>query len=188
MMTQNNMRAVLEAHPIIPVVTFNSIEEVDPLVDHLLEQNIRCIEITLRTAAAMECIQYLLDNRSQEIAVGVGTVIRPEQAQQLDSMGVAFMVSPGLSPALAEAFKACKVPFIPGVATPSEIITALSNGFDTLKFFPANLFGVMASLKAYGQVFPEVRFCPTGGISGANYEEFLALENVISVGGSWVVK
>lgn len=182
------MRAILEAHPIIPVVTFNTIEEVEPLVDHLLAQDIRCIEITLRTPVAMDCIQHLLNKRSHEITIGVGTVIHPEQLQHLDQMGVAFIVSPGLSPALSNAFKSYKVPFIPGVATPSEIISALSQGFNTLKFFPANLFGGLASLKTYGQVFPEVRFCPTGGISGNNYREFLALENVISVGGSWVVK
>lgn len=181
------MRAVLEAHPIIPVVTFNTIEDVNPLVDKLLSKNVRCIEITLRTPAAMDCISYLLENRKEEIAVGVGTVIHPEQVKILDEKGVAFMVSPGLSPELAKALQMCKVPFIPGVATPSEIITAQSYGFDTLKFFPANLFGGLNALKTWGQVFPNVRFCPTGGINESNFQEYLELNNVISVGGSWLV-
>jgi 2-dehydro-3-deoxyphosphogluconate aldolase/(4S)-4-hydroxy-2-oxoglutarate aldolase len=102
-------------------------------------------------------------------------------------MGVDFLVSPGLSPDLAAAFLKSKTPFIPGVATPSDIITAQAYGFDTLKFFPANLFGGLGALKAYGQVFPAVKFCPTGGINDTNYKDFLALNNVIAVGGSWLV-
>lgn len=186
-MTQNNIRAVLEAHKIIPVVTFHNLNEVDPLVDKLLEQDVRCIEVTLRTPEAMECIAYLVKHRKDELTIGVGTVIRPEQVVQLENIGVDFLVSPGLSADLVQAFLNSKTPFIPGVATPSEIITAQAYGFDTLKFFPANLFGGLGALKAYGQVFPAVKFCPTGGINDTNYKDFLALNNVISVGGSWLV-
>lgn len=186
-MTQNNIRAVLAAHKIIPVVTFHNLNEVDSLVDQLLERGVRCIEVTLRTAEALECIAYLAKHRKNELSIGVGTVIRPEQVEILESMGVDFLVSPGLSADLAAAFLNSKIPFIPGVATPSDIITAQAYGFDTLKFFPANLFGGLGALKAYGQVFPTIKFCPTGGINATNYEEFLALNNVIAVGGSWLV-
>jgi 2-dehydro-3-deoxyphosphogluconate aldolase/(4S)-4-hydroxy-2-oxoglutarate aldolase len=186
-MTQNNIRAVLAAHKIIPVVTFHNLSEVDPLVDKLLEQDVRCIEVTLRTPEAMECIAYLVKHKKNDFSIGVGTVIRPEQVEILENMGVDFLVSPGLSPDLAAAFLKSKIPFIPGVATPSDIITAQAYGFDTLKFFPANLFGGLGALKAYDQVFPAIKFCPTGGINANNYEEFLALNNVITVGGSWLV-
>jgi 2-dehydro-3-deoxyphosphogluconate aldolase / (4S)-4-hydroxy-2-oxoglutarate aldolase len=185
---KNNIRDVLASHPIIPVVTLHSIAQSDQIADQLLLAGISCIEVTLRTEQAIDCIGHLINKWGNELSVGVGTLVRPEQIDEVENLGVQFLVSPGLSKELIERLQISKTPFLPGVSTPSEIISALSNGFDTLKFFPANLFGGLEALKTYAQVFPEVRFCPTGGINHSNYQEFLALPNVISVGGSWVVK
>lgn len=185
---QNNIREVLVKNPIIPVVTLHSVEESDRIAEKLLKEGVRCMEVTLRTEKAMDCIAHLQKKWGKQIAVGVGTLMRPEQVDEVESLGVQFLVSPGLSSDLVDRFNTAKTPFLPGVSTPSEIISALSYGFNTLKFFPANLFGGMAALKTYAQVFPEVRFCPTGGINEENYRDFLYLPNVISVGGSWVVK
>ncbi len=184
---QNNIRAVLADHPIVPVVTLHSIEQSNRMAEQLLSAGIRCIEVTLRTEQAMDCIAHLQRNWGDKIAVGVGTLVRPEQVDVVEKLGVQFLVSPGLSSNLAKRLKASNIPFLPGVSTPSDIVGAMAYGFDTLKFFPANIFGGIAALKTYGQVFPDIKFCPTGGINEANYRDFLALSNVVSVGGSWVV-
>lgn len=158
------------------------------MAEQLLVAGIRCMEVTLRTEQAMDCIAHLQKKWSKKIDIGVGTLVRSEQIDHVESLGVDFLVSPGLSKDLIERFKTAKTPFLPGVSTPSEIMNAMSCGLNTLKFFPANLFGGLTALKTYAQVFPEVRFCPTGGINESNYRDFLALPNVASVGGSWIVK
>jgi 2-dehydro-3-deoxyphosphogluconate aldolase/(4S)-4-hydroxy-2-oxoglutarate aldolase len=188
MSTQNNIREVLGKHPVIPVVTFNALSEVEPMVERLLKQNIRCIEITLRTEVAFDSIQKTKEEFGKEISVGMGTIVNAAQIQKAIEIGIDFMVSPGISSTLFSDFEKSKIAFIPGVSTPSEIILALQQGYDTLKFFPAHLFGGLEALKTYGQVFPQVKFCPTGGISEATHQEYLALSNIISVGGSWMTK
>ncbi|MFN5418140.1 MAG: bifunctional 4-hydroxy-2-oxoglutarate aldolase/2-dehydro-3-deoxy-phosphogluconate aldolase [Flavobacteriia bacterium] len=188
MSTQNNIRQVLSQHPVIPVVTFNNLNEVEPMVERLVKQNIRCIEITLRTDVAFDAIQKTKEEFGKEISVGMGTIVNTFQIDKAVEIGIDFMVSPGISPALFSAFEASKIAFIPGVSTPSEIILGLQQNWDTFKFFPAHLFGGLEALKTYGQVFPHVKFCPTGGISEATHQEYLALGNIISVGGSWMTK
>jgi 2-dehydro-3-deoxyphosphogluconate aldolase/(4S)-4-hydroxy-2-oxoglutarate aldolase len=116
----------------------------------------------------------------------MGTVVSVSQIDKAVELGIDFMVSPGLNASLAPAFESSGIAFIPGVVTPSEIIEGLQFGWDTFKFFPANLFGGLAALKAYGQVFPAVKFCPTGGIIEETHPDYLALDNIISVGGSWM--
>ena len=185
-MTQNNIRAVLSKHPVIPVVTFHSVEEVAPKMDQLIARGIFCIEITLRTPAAFECIAEAKRLYGDRCSIGMGTVVSESQIDKAVELGIDFMVSPGLNATLAPAFEASGIAFIPGVATPSEIIEGLQFGWDTFKFFPANLFGGLAALKAYGQVFPAVKFCPTGGITEETHTDYLALDNIISVGGSWM--
>lgn len=187
-MTQNNIRGILEKHSVIPVVTFNSLQEVEPMIEKLLSRNIHCIEITLRTEVAFETIQKVNEEFKKEISVGMGTVISKAQIQKAVEIGIDFMVSPGISTALFEDLEKSKIAFIPGVATPSEIILGLQQGWDTFKFFPAHLFGGLEALKTYGQVFPQVKFCPTGGITEETYHNYLALSNIISVGGSWMTK
>jgi 2-dehydro-3-deoxyphosphogluconate aldolase / (4S)-4-hydroxy-2-oxoglutarate aldolase len=186
-MKQNNIERILTENPIVPVVTFHSVKEVDDVIEKLLHKEISCIEVTLRTDAALECIAYIKQQYA-EITVGMGTVINTQQVKEAMDLKVDFMVSPGLSRNLADAFNQSSIAFVPGVATPSEIINAIDLGFEVLKFFPANLFGGIAALKTYGQVFPKVKFCPTGGISEDTYKNYLELNNVIAVGGSWMMK
>jgi 2-dehydro-3-deoxyphosphogluconate aldolase/(4S)-4-hydroxy-2-oxoglutarate aldolase len=187
METQNGIRNILANHPLIPVATIHSIESVHGMTQQLVGQGIHCIEVTLRTSVAWDAIQTIKENYGEAFTVGVGTLVHAEQVARAVELGVDFMVSPGLNKPLIEAFTACKTPFIPGVATPSEIMEGIALGWDTFKFFPAHVFGGLKALKTYGQVFPEVRFCPTGGINEDSHLEFLELSNVISVGGSWMM-
>jgi 2-dehydro-3-deoxyphosphogluconate aldolase/(4S)-4-hydroxy-2-oxoglutarate aldolase len=185
---QNNIRGILNQHPVIPVVTFTDLREIDPMVEKLLSKGIHCIEITLRSKIAFDAVRATKELYGPQLAIGVGTITHPDHIQKAEEIGVDFLVSPGLSDELIRAFDACSSPFIPGVATPSEIIRAAQHGWDTFKFFPAHLFGGIEALKAYGQLFPHVKFCPTGGIHQENQPSFSALPNVISVGGSWMIK
>lgn len=185
-MKQNNIRAVLSRHSLIPVVTFKDVDEVGPCVQHLLSQDIRCIEVTLRTSVAFEAIAHLKKYHGETIDIGVGTVIEAGQIARCKDLGVDFLVSPGLSEHLAEAFESSGIPFIPGVVTPSEIIRGMQLGWDTFKFFPASVFGGTGLLKSYATLFPALKFCPTGGITQADHQDYLALPNVLSVGGSWM--
>ncbi|MFK7786614.1 MAG: bifunctional 4-hydroxy-2-oxoglutarate aldolase/2-dehydro-3-deoxy-phosphogluconate aldolase [Crocinitomicaceae bacterium] len=185
-MMQNNIEEVLSNHSLVPVVTIHSEAEIEPVINALRSRNIFCIEVTLRTDFAFDALR-IIKNQYSDITLGVGTVISPEQIDELEKIGVDFIVSPGLTSKLYYHFMASKIPFIPGVSTPSEIIQAVELGCDVLKFFPANLFGGIKALKTYGNVFPAVKFCPTGGVNESTYEEYLSLKNVISVGGSWMV-
>ena len=185
---QNNIEKILAGNPIIPVATFNSTEEVEPVIERLIKQNIHCIEITLRTEAAYDCISLIKDKYGSDFCVGMGTVINSTQVIDAQNLHVDFMVSPGISRTLSKTFERSYIPFIPGISTPSEIIKAVNLGYNILKFFPANIFGGIDSVKAYGQVFPNVKFCPTGGITEKNYKDYLSLNNVIAVGGSWLLK
>ena len=185
-MKQNNIRGVLAQHKIIPVVTFSNLDQVAPMIEKLKSKNIHCIEITLRTPIAYEAIQFAKENFGSEMTIGMGTIISKAQIGKAIELGVDFLVSPGISSPLAPYFNDSKLAFIPGVATPSDIILGIQLGWDTFKFFPAHLFGGIHALKTYGQVFPEIKFCPTGGVNEETYSSFLELKNVISVGGSWM--
>jgi len=185
---QNNILDILKQHELIPVVTINSIEEVDSVYKKLISQNITCIEITLRNKVAWEAIGLFKSKYGDKFSVGVGTITSVEHIERCKNLKVDFMVSPGLNDKMIKPFEDSGIAFLPGVSTPSEIISAMSNGWRCFKFFPANLFGGLSALKTYGNVFSEVIFCPTGGINGDNFKAYLALDNVYSVGGSWVMK
>lgn len=116
----------------------------------------------------------------------MGTIVSKDQIAKAIELKVDFLVSPGLISGLASDFEDSGIPFILGVSTPSDIINGIQFGWDTFKFFPAHLFGGLNALKTYGQVFPQIKFCPTGGITEESYQSYLALENVISIGGSWL--
>ena len=186
-MSQNGIRTLLSQNPLIPVVTFSSIKEIDDAVQIFDKKGIRCMEITLRTSFAFEAIEYAKKTYGNSFSVGVGTVVTRQQIQKASALEVDFMVSPGISKELAPYLEQSQIPFIPGVATPSEIIQGIQYNWDTFKFFPAHLYGGIPALKTFGQVFPNIKFCPTGGIKEETHKEYLALENVISVGGSWMV-
>ena len=187
-MSQNGIRKLLLDNPVVPVVKIQSLEEVEPLITALQNNNINCIEITLRTDCAVEAIKLAKKCCNDNFSVGVGTVVNTKQLAELVDAEVDFIVLPGLQKELVSALQDIDIPFLPGVVTPSEMMEALRLGWDTLKFFPANIAGGLGALKTYGQVFPQIKFCPTGGITKENYPEYLDLENVISVGGSWIQK
>jgi 2-dehydro-3-deoxyphosphogluconate aldolase/(4S)-4-hydroxy-2-oxoglutarate aldolase len=186
-MIQNNIHDVLQRHKIIPVVTLNNENEVDEVASKLLRQDIHCAEITLRTEFALEGICMMMNNYP-EIDVGVGTIVNSGQVELVKALGVKFIVSPGASPNLLQAMQNSGIPFLPGVVTPSEVVLGMEANLLYFKFFPANLFGGLDTLRAYGQVFPQCYFCPTGGLNADNYQDFLNLKNVLSVGGSWMIK
>lgn len=185
---QNNIEEILIQNPIIPVVTIEKMEQIDIIYRQLKEKGIKCIEITLRTEFSWEAIAEFKMRFGNEFQVGVGTVISNEQILKCVEYKVDFIVSPGLTTALMQNLEHSGIPFIPGVATPSEIMRGMELGWKFFKFFPANLFGGIDALKTYGAVFKNVKFCPTGGINETNYKEYLSLKNVVSVGGSWIVK
>jgi 2-dehydro-3-deoxyphosphogluconate aldolase/(4S)-4-hydroxy-2-oxoglutarate aldolase len=185
---QNNIQQILERNPIIPVVTIHSEKDIDRIHKQLSDRAIRCIEITLRTDYAFEAISEFKNRFGDLYDVGVGTIVNPDQIHRCVELKVDFMVSPALSPNLAQHLEHSETPFIPGVATPSEILRGMELGWRYFKFFPANLFGGLDALKAYSSVFREAKFCPTGGINEMNHSEYLALENVVSVGGTWLIK
>lgn len=176
---------LLRFGPIIPVVTVDRPGDGVPLARALVAGGIRLLEITLRTPAAIDAASALIAEVPEAI-VGIGTVLTPEDLERARSLGARFALSPGATPGLLEAAAQSEMPFIPGIATASELIGALSKGFKTVKFFPAVASGGIPALKALAGPFPQVRFCPTGGIDEKNVDDWLALPNVIAVGGSWI--
>jgi 2-dehydro-3-deoxyphosphogluconate aldolase/(4S)-4-hydroxy-2-oxoglutarate aldolase len=171
--------------PVVPVIVIEAVDHAVPLARALVEGGVRVLEVTLRTAAALEAVRRIAGEVSGAI-VGVGTITRPEDFAAAAAAGACFGVSPGLTRELAAAARAGTLPLLPGVMTPSDVIAAGSAGFTQLKVFPAQQAGGVAMLKALAGPFPDVVFCPTGGITMATAPEFLALPNVACVGGSWL--
>ncbi|KAB0677985.1 bifunctional 4-hydroxy-2-oxoglutarate aldolase/2-dehydro-3-deoxy-phosphogluconate aldolase [Aureimonas leprariae] len=176
---------VLEAQPVMPVVAVGSAAEAVDLSRALVEGGIRAIEITLRTPAALDAIRAVVAE-VPEIVCGAGTVLSPKQFDDAEAAGAKFVVSPGATMEVLDAAKGSPAPLLPGAATPSELMAMLEEGYEVLKFFPAEQLGGAAYLKALAPVFPQVRFCPTGGVSPANVRDYLSLPNVVCVGGSWI--
>jgi len=185
---QNGINSILSKHRLVPVVTIKSLDEIDTIAQKLQEQDVSCIEITLRTDIAWNAIEIFKERYGDTFDVGVGTIISTQDVAKAKQIGVDFIVSPGYTNNLAKALDLCGIPFLPGVSTPSEIIKAKESGCKYLKFFPANLFGGIKALKTYAALFPDCHFCPTGGISEENHLDYLKLPNVICVGGSWITK
>ena len=180
-----SIRELLALAPVIPVLTIEKIEHAVPLARALCAGGLRVLEVTLRTPAGLPAIEAMR-KAVPEAVVGVGTLARPEDFALSDAAGAQFGVSPGLTAALAEAAASASFPLLPGIMTPGELLAGLGWGFTTFKLFPAQQAGGIGMLKALGAPFPEVMFCPTGGISRATAPDFLALQNVACVGGSWV--
>jgi 2-dehydro-3-deoxyphosphogluconate aldolase / (4S)-4-hydroxy-2-oxoglutarate aldolase len=176
---------VLERARIVPVLTIERAEDAVPLARALAEGGLRTLEITLRTEAAAGAVRAIRA-ALPDLTLGCGTLTRPEDFDLARDLGVAFAVSPGLTPRLAEAARAAGLPYLPAAATVSEALLAREAGFATLKFFPAELAGGVRALDAFRPLLPDVRFCPTGGVSAKNAAEYLAQPNVIAVGGTWV--
>lgn len=176
----------LQACRVLPVVTASDVEATVQLARALQRGSMHAIEITLRTDAAMDSISAIRD-AVPDMLVAAGTVNTPEELARVIDAGVELVLSPGATPRLLQAAAESGVAFIPGVASASEIMQGLDHGFDIFKLFPAQALGGLAMLKSLGGPFPQVRFCPTGGLNPDNFRDFLALPNVICCGGSWMV-
>ena len=171
--------------PVIPVLTVEELGHAVPLARALSAGGLRVLEITLRTPVALAAIEAMR-KAVPEAIVGVGTLTRAVDFAAADRAGAQFGVTPGLTPELASAARGARFPLLPGVMTPTELIAARTAGFTVLKLFPAQQAGGIGMLQALGAPFPDVIFCPTGGITRASAPDFLALPNVACVGDSWV--
>ena len=179
------LRQTLSLAPVIPVIIINDVSQARPLAEALVAGGLPVLEVTLRTAHALQAIEEMA--KVPGAVVGSGTVRTPLQMGHSVDAGCQFMVSPGASPRLLEAAEEHKIPLLPGIGTPTEAMTASEHGYSFLKFFPAEALGGVKVLKAYASPLPDITFCPTGGIDMAKAPEYLALPNVICVGGSWVM-
>ena len=177
---------VIQSAPVIPVIVLHDVAHAIPLAHALVEGGIRMLEITLRTAEALQCMEAIA-RHVPEAVVGAGTVRQVADAKLAAMAGAQFAVSPGYTSAVGQACKDAGLALLPGVATGSEIMQAQQDGYSQLKFFPAVQAGGVAMLHAWSGPFWDIQFCPTGGITASNASEFLALPNVVCVGGSWVV-
>lgn len=173
--------------PVVPVVVIDDLDDAVPLASALVRGGLPAIEVTLRTQPALAAIE-LIAEQVPGAFVGAGTVTTAQQVEDALAAGARFLVSPGATPALLDALQDSGVPFLAGTATPSDVIALLERGITHAKFFPAEINGGVKALKALYGPFPQMRFCPTGGIDVAKAPEYLALPNVVCVGGSWMTK
>lgn len=171
--------------PVVPVLVIKDVEHAVPLAKALIAGGIRVLEVTLRTEAALEVIAKIAKEVPEAI-IGAGTVTNREQLQQVIDAGAKFAISPGLTTDLLKAGNEGSIALIPGISSISELMTAVDHGYTHLKFFPAEASGGVKALKAIGGPFPDIKFCPTGGISPSNYNDYLALPSVRCAGGSWL--
>lgn len=176
---------VLALTPVLPVVVIDDAAQAEPLARVLLASGIKTIEITLRTPAALEAIR-IISKAAPEMIVGAGTVLSQDDFEAAVKAGAQYALSPGAPPKLLKYARNGPIPFIPGIATSSEIMRGLDLGYTCFKFFPAEQTGGAASLKAFAGPLPKARFCPTGSITPEKAPAYLKLENVLCVGGSWV--
>lgn len=179
------MDSILAAAPVIPVLVIDRVEDAAPIARALVSGGLPVLEVTLRTPAALAAIAAM--RAVPGAIVGAGTVLDAAQLDAAREAGAAFAVSPGLTEALGRAARDSGLPFLPGIASASDIMRARDLGFSRLKFFPAQAAGGLPALKALGSVFGEVRFCPTGGITRQNAADWLALPQVACLGGTWLV-
>jgi 2-dehydro-3-deoxyphosphogluconate aldolase/(4S)-4-hydroxy-2-oxoglutarate aldolase len=180
-----NVLDVMRIGPVIPVIVIDDLAQAVPLARALVAGGVRVLEVTLRTAAGLDAIRAIVRDVPEAI-VGVGTLTTREDFAAARAAGARFGVSPGLTPALVEGARESGLPLLPGVMTPSDVIAARAAGFRQLKLFPAQQAGGIGMLRALSGPFPDVTFCPTGGISEETAPQFLAVANVACVGGSWL--
>jgi 2-dehydro-3-deoxyphosphogluconate aldolase/(4S)-4-hydroxy-2-oxoglutarate aldolase len=175
---------ILGLGPVVPVLVIEHIEDARPLAEALVAGGLRALEVTLRTDAALEAIRVM--STVEGAVVGAGTILCEDQLDAALAAGAKFIVSPGLTERLAKAAQARNVPFLPGVADASDIMRGIELGLARFKFFPAEASGGAEAVRAFAGPFPDIAFCPTGGISPEIAPSYLALPNVRCVGGSWL--
>lgn len=178
-------KQVFSFGPIIPVVVINQINQAIPIAKSLKAGGLKVLEVTLRTPVAVDAIR-LIAKEVPEVIVGAGTVINVNQLRDVIDAGAKFIISPGTTDNLLEEVKTTEVPIIPGISTASELMMGLEYGLSEFKFFPAEASGGLQALRAISGPFKDLSFCPTGGISLRNYSDYLRLDNVKCVGGSWL--
>jgi 2-dehydro-3-deoxyphosphogluconate aldolase/(4S)-4-hydroxy-2-oxoglutarate aldolase len=176
---------ILRAAPVVPVLAIDDPDDAVPLARALVDAGLPVLEVTLRTPVALDAIR-----RMREVPgaiVGAGTVLNAHDLAAVEAAGAAFAISPGATDALYAAARTATIPFLPGIATASELMRGLEHGWTRFKFFPAEASGGIAALKGFSGPFPQVKFCPTGGIDATKAPAYRALANVLTVGGSWMV-
>lgn len=179
------VETALKTSPVMAVLVIERVEDAVPLAAALVAGGLRVLEVTLRTDAALAAIRAIATEVKGAI-VGAGTVTTPAHLQAVKEAGGVFAISPGAPPALLEAGVANDLPFLPAISTVTELMVAMDYGYRAFKFFPAESSGGVPALKSIAGPFPQVTFCPTGGIGSGNFLDYLALPNVACVGGSWV--
>jgi 2-dehydro-3-deoxyphosphogluconate aldolase / (4S)-4-hydroxy-2-oxoglutarate aldolase len=182
---QEKLAALFRQATIIPVLTIERLEQAVPLAKALVAGGVRVLEVTLRTAVAVDAAKAMIAEVPDAI-VGIGTILNADDLARAKALGAQFGISPGATPDLLKAAAASDLPFAPGIATASELMAALAAGLDLVKFFPAEQSGGIKALRALAGPFPNAKFCPTGGIGEANAASWLAEPNVLCVGGSWL--
>ncbi|NLS68502.1 bifunctional 4-hydroxy-2-oxoglutarate aldolase/2-dehydro-3-deoxy-phosphogluconate aldolase [Bradyrhizobium brasilense] len=182
---QDRIAELIRQATVIPVLTIERLEDAVPLAKALVAGGVRTLEVTLRTAVAVDAARAIIAGVPEAI-VGIGTILNGDDLMRAEALGAKFGISPGATPALLAAAASSQLPFAPGIATASELMQALAHGFDVVKFFPAEQAGGIKALRALAGPFPQVRVCPTGGVSEANAATWLAEPNVLAVGGSWL--
>ncbi|MDC0110424.1 bifunctional 4-hydroxy-2-oxoglutarate aldolase/2-dehydro-3-deoxy-phosphogluconate aldolase [Alphaproteobacteria bacterium] len=182
----NNIKSILLKSLVMPVLVIDKIDNVEYLVEALIKGNINTIEITLRTSCALNVIE-IISKKFPELMVGAGTVLNNKDLISIKNAGASFAVSPGSTYDLAKKAVEINFPFLPGVSSSSDIMKLLDLGYKCFKFFPAEAAGGIKYINSLRGPFPDIMFCPTGGISQTNAIEWLNLTNVICVGGSWII-
>jgi len=180
------VKEIMQKSRVIPVLVINKIEDAVPLATALVEGGLDVLEITLRTPGAIEAIG-LIKQALPNAIVGSGTVINPSTLNDSLNAGVDFIVSPGTTAELLDEVHKTSAPLLPGASTPTEVMSLMAQGFDAMKFFPAEAAGGVSMLKSIGGPLPQVTFCPTGGINLSNAPQYLSLNNVACVGGTWML-
>ncbi|HEX7923853.1 MAG TPA: bifunctional 4-hydroxy-2-oxoglutarate aldolase/2-dehydro-3-deoxy-phosphogluconate aldolase [Bradyrhizobium sp.] len=182
---QDRIAELIRQAIVIPVLTIERLADAVPLARALVAGGVRTLEVTLRTAVAVDAAKAII-SEVPDAVVGIGTILNGDDLARAEALGAKFGISPGATPELLKAVAASGLPFAPGIATASELMQALAHGFDVVKFFPAEQAGGIKALRALAGPFPNVRVCPTGGIGEANAATWLAEPNVLAVGGSWL--
>jgi 2-dehydro-3-deoxyphosphogluconate aldolase/(4S)-4-hydroxy-2-oxoglutarate aldolase len=183
---KTSAESILTSGPVVPVIVINKLEHAVPLAKALVAGGVRVLEVTLRTPCALEAIRAIAKEVPEAI-VGAGTVTNVQQLAEVTAAGAQFAISPGLTASLLKAATEGTIPLIPGIASVSELMLGMDYGLREFKFFPAEANGGVKALQAIAGPFSQVRFCPTGGISPKNYNDYLALKSVLCIGGSWLV-
>ena len=182
----SSIKSILTMSPVMPVLVVNKVDKVEHLFESLIKGNLKVVEITLRTSCALKVIE-IASKKFPSLMVGAGTVLNEIDLKDINSAGASFAVSPGSTISLALKALDMNFPFLPGIANSSDIMSLINLGYKSFKFFPAEAAGGINYIKSLNGPFPDVVFCPTGGVNQENAIEWLKLNNVICVGGSWVI-